>query len=253
MNNRIDLTLLCGRGPRSFLIKFKLARYNACHSGFGGLLAAGGTIPVPNGVRDKNSFRWLGIASWLDREARVSEPGSRAKVPLRSYRQNYVSTLSYESRVIAFARIKSLRGDPSPGNLRVKLNGLNNLAELMELWGPVENRHMSPFYDSIGKQVEGEIDFIWNAIRICNYFKRYLNYIVNDNYYHILAEKLFLLARGSLFHYAFVFSQREENLIWFCLVKLGFIQKPTFEKPGFRIPLFPPKRLYQFWYFHKKI
>lgn len=52
-NDPIDVTLLSGKGPRSFLIKFKLPRHNAYYSGFRGLLAAGNTIPVPNGVRDK--------------------------------------------------------------------------------------------------------------------------------------------------------------------------------------------------------
>lgn len=57
MNNPINIMLLSGTGPKSFLIKSKLPRYNAYYSGFGGLLAAGNTIPVPNGVRDKNSLR----------------------------------------------------------------------------------------------------------------------------------------------------------------------------------------------------
>lgn len=47
-----------GKEPRSFLIKFKLAVHlMRRHPDFSGLLAAGEyEIPVPNGVRDKNSF-----------------------------------------------------------------------------------------------------------------------------------------------------------------------------------------------------
>lgn len=60
-----------GKEPRSFLIKFKLAVHlMRRHPDFSGLLAAGEyEIPVPNGVRDKNSFhRFGGMASRRNRK-----------------------------------------------------------------------------------------------------------------------------------------------------------------------------------------
>ena len=35
-------------------------------------------------------------------------------------------------------------------------------------------------------------------------------------------------------------------------IRVGFIQKPTFEKIGFRISLFPKNRLNRFFKFHNK-
>ena len=45
----------------------------------------------------------------------------------------------------------------------------------VQLRSPVENRHVSSFYDFRKKQVEGKIVFVGSAARNCNYFKRYLN------------------------------------------------------------------------------
>lgn len=70
-SNRYDSTTVRQRAKKFFLIKFKLAvRLMRRHPDFSGLLAAGEyEIPVPNGIRDKNSFhRFWGMASHRNRK-----------------------------------------------------------------------------------------------------------------------------------------------------------------------------------------
>lgn len=97
LNNPVDVALLYSRGPRSSLIKFKLPRYNAHYSGLRGLLVAGDTMPVPNGVRDKNSFHWLAITSRRNRKGHAYGPENRLTC-------KYLAFLSMKLHVSVFGR-----------------------------------------------------------------------------------------------------------------------------------------------------